>query len=127
MCIDVFISEFLAFRDQCIWLRCCYNTYNALYESTPETIELLSKVATIFFGDLNKILIEYCWLQICKITDPAQTKGRDNLTVAYINSKIEAMGLISDEIRQYSNSINEYRNVLNTGRNRLVTHLDKET
>ena len=55
---DELKTAFLAFREQCIWLRCCYNTYSTLYESGVETRKLLSSTANIFFGDLNKILVE---------------------------------------------------------------------
>ncbi|MCH7936298.1 MAG: hypothetical protein IH994_04290 [Proteobacteria bacterium] len=81
-------QSFSAFREECIWLRCCYNTYAALYESDQEVLEALSSTANIFFGDLNKIFIEYIWLQACKITDPAKSSGRDNLTVKYMDEAL---------------------------------------
>lgn len=124
-------TTFLEFREQCIWLRCCYNTYSTLYESGAETIELLSNAANIFFGDLHKILIEYGWLQVCKITDPAKTKTRlgyrDNLTVKYIDALLSDKGLMTNEIRQYSTYIHNYRKLLKPGRNWVISHLDKET
>lgn len=120
-------DEFLAFREECIWAKCCYNTYTALYEDTEETRELLSRIANIFFHDLNKILIEYCWLQFCKLTDQATSCGRDNLTIKYLNNQLESAGLLTSDIIAFSSQIEKYRKILSNGRNRLVSHLDKET
>lgn len=123
-------KEFEAFRAQCIWLRNCYNTYADLYESDTNTKELLRKAAGIFFHDLNRILIEYCWLQICKITDPPESHGRDNLTIKYFDEKVKTLSLgdqTLEEIDKLSKEIHRYRTILNQGRNRVVTHLDKET
>ena len=43
--------------------------------------ELLDNVAGTFFRDINLILIGQMILQICRITDPIQMRGRTNLTV----------------------------------------------
>lgn len=124
---DELKRSFLAFREHCIWLRCCYNTHAALYESGPEVREILSAAANIFFGDLNRILIEYCLLQMCKITDPSKSRSRENLTVEYINSLLKSSSLITDEISRHSDGLRHYRNLIEEGRHRLVAHLDKES
>lgn len=127
MSADELQRSFIAFRKECIWLRCCYNTYAALYESDSEVREVLSAAASLFFSDLNRILIEYCWLQICKITDPAKSSGRDNLTVENINASLRESGLMTDEICHHSQCLRHYRKLINKGRNRLVSHLDKDS
>lgn len=119
--------SFRAFREQCIWIRCCYNTYAALYESGSEVRDVLSTVANIFFSDLNRILIEYCWLQMCKITDSSTSSGRENLTVEHINSLLRSSSLMTDEISQHSDGLRQYRNLIEKGRHRLLAHLDKES
>ncbi|MBN1103276.1 MAG: hypothetical protein JXL84_07685 [Deltaproteobacteria bacterium] len=118
---------FLAFREQCIWIRCCYNTYVALYDSGTETSDLLSEAANIFFGDLNKILREYWWLQVSKITDPPVSRGRENLTVQHINTLLCSEGLMTAEISSYSEGLMHYRKLIKEGRDRLISHLDKES
>lgn len=92
---------FRAFREQCIWLRCCYNTYAALYESGEEINEVLVSSASLFFHDLNHVLIEYCLLQVCKINDPEETRGQTNLTVEHVNASLRASDLMTDEITRY--------------------------
>lgn len=120
-------SEFLAFRDQCVWLRTCYSTYEALYDSGNETLELLDKSAPLFFHDLNEILIEYCLLQISKLTDPAESQGRENLTVANINKQLQSQGLLSQEILNASAALDRYRKLIRDSRNRVISHNDKHT
>jgi hypothetical protein len=118
---------FKAFREQCIWLQCCYNTYSALYESGAETDKLLFDSASLFFHDLNNILIEYCWLQVCKITDPEGKGKRKNLTAESVNSALSNANLMTEEIFKYSEGLFRYRNLIKGGRNKVISHLDKES
>lgn len=118
---------FLAFREECIWLRICYNTYADLYESGDQVIETLSVTANIFFGDLSRILSEYFCLQACKITDPEKTCGKPNLTVDHINVLLRESNLMTDDIERYSSELHHYRDLVVVARNRLIAHLDRET
>ena len=89
---------FVKFQEQCVWLRICYNTYHALYESGARTKKTLGDSAPWFFHDLNTILIEYVHIQICKITDPAEIGRRKNLTVESLNAKLLECNLMTKEI-----------------------------
>lgn len=120
-------ETFLAFREQCIWLQTCYNTYAALFESDQPTKEILSRTAQTFFDELNIIFIEYCLLQVCKLTDPSNSKGRDNLTFKHLNGLLGAKNLLTPEIIAASNGLESYRNLIKDGRNRIISHADKET
>ncbi len=117
---------FLAFREECIWLRICYNTYADLYESGDQVIETLSVTANIFFGDLSRILSEYFCLQACKITDPEKTCGKPNLTVDHINVLLRESNLMTDHIDRYSSELHHYRDLVVGARNRLIAHSDRE-
>ena len=119
-------QTFLAFREQCIWLQKCFNTYRALYESGEGTSAVLFHSAGNFFKDLNVILIEYCYSQICRLTDPPETKGRDNLTVKHISGLLWAEGKLSPQILEASQGIARYRSLIEEPRNRLIAHADKQ-
>ena len=118
---------FLSFRDQCIWMRCCYNTYSELYESGDRTKEVLQASAPRFFQDLNAILIEYVLLQICKITDPAESAGRKNLTFEHVNTALRDNHRMTDEIARFSCGLSRYRKLVKDSRNKLISHLDRES
>lgn len=120
-------KEFETFREQCIWIRSCYNTFQDLYDSGYETTELLRDAAGWFFHDLNIVLQEYCLLQIGKLTDQANIGGRDNLTVSYIDNLLEANNLMTDDIAVYSCHINRLGKKLKPVRNRMLAHNDRKT
>jgi hypothetical protein len=120
-------TEFLCFREQCIWLKCCYNTYSALYESDERTTKVLEASASLFFQDLNKIIIDYILLQISKITDPAESMGHKNLTFESVNASLKKENLMTKEIENLSNGLSRYRELVIDSRNKLISHLDSKT
>ena len=91
-------KTFEAFRGQCIWLQCCFNTFQDLYESDDETGELLHSTAAHFFHDLNEILREYVILQVCKLTEEAETKAKTN---GHANLSVEGMNAELCEARSH--------------------------
>lgn len=118
---------FRAFREQCIWIQICHSMYSKLYES-DENKKVLEDAASIFFTDLNTILLEYCYLQICKITDPAAGhKKNSNLTVEYLNEELRKANLITNEIINYSTGLSDYRKLIVDPRNKYISHLDKDS
>lgn len=116
---------FLHYREQCIWLRCCYNTYVDLYESGDQALKVLENSAQMFFQDLNNILIDYLILQICKITDPAGEGRRKNLTCQGLDGLLIENDQMTDEIAQLSAELLRYRGLVIESRNKLISHLDR--
>ena len=127
--IDEPKKTFESFREQCIWLRCCFNTFRSLYESNDETSTALRLTAWRFFEDLNEILREYIILQICKLTDPAQDgRGRHtNLSVDGVNAVLCKNKLMTPEIRGYASELLRYREFVKESRNKIIGHLDRKT
>ena len=120
-------EKFVHFREECIWLTNCYNLYKTLYEGGPETDALLHRVAPALFLDLNRIVIDHILLQICKITDPAQTGAQQNLTLANLNKHLQTINLYSSDIELVSDELSAYREVIKPARNKLISHLDWKT
>ena len=120
-------DAFNTFRVESIWLRSIYDTSFALYSSGFETETILRKVAPSFFGDLNHILIEYWIMVVCRLTDPAKSFGRENLTAANLIESLEALHLMTEEIRARANGLQKYRSLLSDARNRAISHADKAT
>ncbi len=118
------VKKFEHFREECIWLTNCYNLYRNLYEGGESTDGVLDRVAPAFFHDLNRIVVEYIFLQICKITDPAQSKRRQNLTVANLNERLDALGLLTQDLRDLRAELDGYRALIILARNKLISHLD---
>jgi hypothetical protein len=87
----------------------------------------MTKTAPLFFHDLNLILLEYGRLQVCRLTDPAQTFGRDNLTINHINELLKAENILTPEISAASDGLMHYRSLLKDSRNKVISHADKDT
>lgn len=117
-------EKFDHFREECIWITNCYNLYRILYEGGEATDAVLLRVAPAFFHDLNRIIVEHILLQICKITDPAGSGHRQNLTVDSLNKDLKALGLLSQDLIDRAAELEGYRALIVLARNRLISHLD---
>lgn len=126
MSIRALQEDFVKFRESCIWLRNCYNTFNVLY-AEADNADSLQRTALTFFTDLNTILQEYFFLQVRRITDAAETRGRANLTVARINAGLQEFSIITDSILALSNRLHHYRATTADIANRAVAHNDHAT
>lgn len=120
-------ETFLVFREQCIWLQTCFDMYAVLYESDEDTTRVMLATAPLFFHDLNSILIEYCRLQVCRLTDPKRSRNRDNLTVEHINELLEAENKLTPEILVIAEALAGYRSLVQDSRNWIISHADKHT
>lgn len=124
-------ETFLQLREQCIWIRTCFNTFVDLFESGDARHRLMDSTAPLFFHDLNRILYENYILQVCKLTDRASTRvGKDvrpNLTVAHVNELLAAEGLMTQEIQTATDGLMRFRGLVEQARNRSIGHVDKET
>jgi hypothetical protein len=75
------------------------------------------------FQDLSHILREYCYLQVCRITD----HGSSNLTVPTLNTSLKKAGQLTPEIEELGEGMLRYRKLINKPRNKIVAHADTKT
>ena len=116
------------FCEECVWAHSIRTHFADLVEQNEKRRELLSEVASMFFGDLNLLLIEYIILQKCKLQDPVsdRKKSTNNLTTNYIlelNWSIETKSILEAENKRLMN----FRKRIVDARNKLVSHLDLKT
>ena len=121
------VADFECFRDECIRLRNTFNTYSALYESGEVTRALLAKVATLFFQDLSEWLIHSIILQVGRLTDPAESGQKKNLTVAYFADAMKDQQKSSFEMEALVVGISEYRDKIEPARSKMIAHADLAT
>ena len=67
--------------DELTWLHMKWGQYRELFGKDPARIDLLNIVAPFFFGVLSRTLFEDILLHLARMTDPARSFGKDNLTV----------------------------------------------
>ena len=122
------IESFGYVLDQCIWLQTCCNIFDTLYDSDDETTELLQQTSHKFFDNLNRILQEYIFLLICKLTDTAKTGKRANMTIQSLNVGLCKTNIMTPEIMDLSCELLCYRKShIVEARNKIIVHADKQT
>lgn len=117
------VDQFKQFREECIWLRICYNTHLTLFSNANK--QVIDKTAPTFFTDINRVLGEYIFLRVCVLTDPAKTGKDENLSSNAINSSLENYGLMTSRILELSGELEKYRVIALKPRNKLISHLDR--
>jgi hypothetical protein len=118
-----------AFCDTCVVLRSMWEHHRILFEGSDLKRELLQGIAPTFFFDLHALFVRNLVLEICKITDPARTMGRANLTVKFLieHSDFSSTPATLDTLKRLSDSIHAFRNKIVHARNKFIAHLDRES
>ena len=69
-----------------------WKTYRALFGTSPERVELLNRVAGVFFGTVHRVLLYDVLLRLARLTDPAVTghrKDRENAGLRQLVEKLK--------------------------------------
>ena len=123
---DALQNEFVKLRDEAIWLRQTVNTFNYLFDSGPETERILKESARRFFGDLNSMMHEYTILVICRLTGPARSSGKDNLSTQRFTKLMRDARCLTPEIERLDARLREYGELLKPARDKIIAHSDLE-
>jgi AbiU2 len=122
-------EDIVVFANHCAFIWSVYQHGRMLFErSTESDKKRMEKVALIFFGDINRILIEYLILQVCKITDPAKDfKKNDNLTVAFLlqHYDFSSQPAVEQQVKQLASQLHSFRSVVEPARNKFISHADR--
>lgn len=103
-----------------------HRTYKELFENA-ESQELIKKTAWSFFRDLNAIMRKYLLLEFAKITDPAMTRGDENLTIDNIAESIDWPPDIEQKLKDLNDEAKKFRKYVKPARDKLLAHRDKKT
>ncbi len=123
---DPLQKEFIKLRDQAIWLRQTVNTFNHLFDSGPETERILRESADLFFTDLNTMMQEYAVLLVCRLTGPAESFGKVNLSTQRFTKLMRKSGCLTPEIERLDARLTAYGKLLKPARNKIIAHSDLE-
>ena len=123
---NTFQDEFITLRDQAIWLRRTINTFNYLFDSDPETEQILRESAGLFFTDLNTMMQEYAVLLVCRLTGPAKSFGKANLSTQRFTILMRDRGCLTPEIERLDTALREYGELLKPARDKIIAHSDLE-
>ena len=123
---DALQDEFIKLRDQAIWLRQTFNTFNDLFDSDPKTERILRESAGLFFTDLNTIMQEYTLLLVCRLTGPAESFGKANLSTQRFTILLRERDCLTPEIERLDAQLTAYSELLKPARNKIIAHSDLE-
>ena len=70
-----------ALTNEVAWIHAKWSQYQQLYTHSPERIALLNEVAGHCFGVIQDVLLKDVILHLARLTDPPQSRGKDNLTL----------------------------------------------
>ena len=123
---DSLQDEFIKLREQAIWLRQTINTFDGLFISDPKTERILRESASLFFTDLYTIMQEYAILLVCRLTGPAESFGKANLSTQRFTALMRQSGCLTPEIERLDASLTAYGELLKPARNKIIAHSDLE-
>ena len=105
------------------WLHVKWQEYRELFGTSPERIELLNRAAPAFFNFLQAVLFEDVLLHITRLTDPPQSRNKDNLTLRRLSALIPApdLKLRVDKLLEQAKQKSEFAR---DRRNRWIAHRD---
>jgi hypothetical protein len=105
------------------WLHAKWNQYRQLYARSPERIALLNRVAGHFFGVIQDTLFEDILLHLARLTDPAKSVGKENLTLKNLPELVKDSRL-SAELKGLVETALKASKSARAWRNRRLAHRD---
>jgi hypothetical protein len=108
----------------CTSARNDYDLYRSLFEADQRTLDLYTSIAPLCFGDVCRILKENLTLQFCKITDPARTGKKPNLTTNYVVEEIPWPDAVARRLREVNDRLIEFRRLIEPARSKRIAHVD---
>jgi hypothetical protein len=118
------LDEFCTICEQ-VWMD--HELYVSLCEADQDTMDLCNSIAPMFFADLTRILIEHQFLQFSKVTDPARTGKKFNLTTNYILKELTWPHEIRRELQTMNERLMAFRTHIEIARSKRIAHVDVST
>lgn len=79
---------FDALWNEVAWLYAKWNEYVELFGTKPSRIDLVNRVAPLFFRVVQDTLWEDTLLHIARLTDPPKSMGKHNLTIERLDDMV---------------------------------------
>jgi hypothetical protein len=122
-------EAFEGLQDDVLWLHARWKVYRQLFGTSEARINLLNDFAPDFFQIVHDVLINDVFLTMSRITDPAVTFKKENLTLARLTNMIKSLGHqeLTDDIEIQVRTATEQCKPFRELRNRTIAHKDLGT
>jgi hypothetical protein len=102
-----------------------WSDWRALFATNEDRVSLLNKSARTFFSGLQGILASDVKIGLARLTDPASTGKRANLTLRRIGDVLTTRGAAgADRFHEALTEIEELTKPVRDERNRRIVHID---
>jgi hypothetical protein len=118
---------FTQLRQEVAWIQVLWHEYLELYGTSPQRLELLNESGKLFFLIVQKSMWNDILLRICRITDRASMRSRENLTLLRLPELV--VSLDSEIVAEITNLVAkaEAASVFaREWRNKKIAHADLE-
>lgn len=112
------------FYNLCVEARFDFDLYRSLFETDVRETEFCVNYAPYFFNDINRIVTRTLVLQLCKITDPAGSGSKMNLTTNYILDKLPWPPNVKADLTLFNNLLMNFRAKIEQARSKRIAHTD---
>ncbi len=117
-------EDFERLRERCVDLRVLSNEFKRLFSDEDKLT--LDAVGPAIFQVVHDCMIEVWWLRAGRLMDPAKTGKRENLTIANIVERMQAVFEDQDEIDLVWTSLQTTWEKMKPARNKQIAHSDLE-
>ena len=103
-----------------------FKQYCYLYEDNDERLSILEEIAHQLFYDVQGMWIKHIFLDICKLTDPAEQIGNKNMTIDHWVKEFDSKLTDSekDSINASKAICIEKRDKVKKARSKVIAHID---
>jgi AbiU2 len=113
-----------AFTRLCIQLKIDFDLYCSLFDRSREQKELLQRTAPYFFGEVWAALLHQLYLGFCRITDPAGSGKRVNLTTNFIVERLCWPEKAHAQLVEVNERLMAFRKLVEPARSKRIAHTD---
>jgi hypothetical protein len=99
-----------------------WQEYRTIFDTTPGQLHIANQTAGTFFYVVQKTMWEGVLLHLARMTDPAQSMGRKNLSVMALHPLVKAE--FQGEVARLANSALQDTEFARNWRNRYIAHKD---
>jgi uncharacterized protein (DUF2267 family) len=116
-------------KSEVVWLHGRWIVYRQLYGTSSERVDLLNRSASTFFYILQMTLLHDVQLSLSKISDPAGSGSRRNMTLDAFVEQLEDAGQasVAAEIKPLVAAYHASCVKLRQRRNKSIAHYDLNT
>jgi hypothetical protein len=107
-----------------VWMD--HALYMSVCETDQRTMDLCNSIAPMFFEDITGILVGHQIQSFCRITDPARSNGKPNLTTNYVLQELSWPDNVHLQLTEANKRLNSFRQYIVPARNKRTAHVDLE-